>query len=178
MSASVAVSHLSSIGVTLCGIDFDLTLVDQHTGGSWVGTDINELADKVRPFFREFIPAAQAKGLQVAIVTFSPQILVVRQVLTAVFGSACSDQILIRGNDGSWECIGGIKSGKMNHLESVMLNLRERYASSGTEFSASTVVLIDDDVNNINVARKYGVRAVVCDPLRPETMTTDILALK
>jgi hypothetical protein len=42
-----------------------MTLVDEHTGGLWLGTDINDLAAKVRPFFREFVPAALACGIHV-----------------------------------------------------------------------------------------------------------------
>jgi FMN phosphatase YigB (HAD superfamily) len=71
---------------------------------------------------------------------------------------------------------GVIKSGKINHLESAIQHLQARVTAA--EFSASTVVLIDDDLNNIYFAKQYGLRAVVCDPLGPDTMLTDILDLR
>jgi hypothetical protein len=82
--------------------DFDMTLVDQHTGGRWLGTNVAELGDRVRPFFKDFIPLAVSKNLCVGIATFSPQVGVVKSVLEYAFGDSLAARIAIRGNDGSW----------------------------------------------------------------------------
>jgi hypothetical protein len=47
--------------------------VDVHTGGRWQSGEA-ELAQRIRPFFRAFIPKAAEHGLHVAVVTFSEQV--------------------------------------------------------------------------------------------------------
>lgn len=61
-------------------LDFDLTVIDIHTGGAWQGT-AEELATHVRPLFKHLILAACEANMSVAIVTFSPQVPMIRAVL-------------------------------------------------------------------------------------------------
>lgn len=75
---------------------------------------------KVRPFFLRFVPAVMARGVPVAIVTFSSQTNVIRQVLEATFGPDAAKEIPIRGNDGSWIVMG--KSVRWSFERSALLS--------------------------------------------------------
>lgn len=64
---------LRQAGINLLAIDFDLTLVNTHTCGAWQ-RNANELARHVRPSLKRLIGAAIKSGINVAVVTFSPQV--------------------------------------------------------------------------------------------------------
>jgi hypothetical protein len=64
---------MHSTQINLVAVDFDMTMVDVHTGGRWQSGEA-ELAQRIRPFFRAFIPKAAEHGLHVAVVTFSEQV--------------------------------------------------------------------------------------------------------
>ena len=55
--AELIVRSLKQRGVNFLAIDFDLTMVNCHTGGRWQGSTA-DLASKVRPIFRSLIPLA------------------------------------------------------------------------------------------------------------------------
>lgn len=88
--------------IKLIAVDFDMTLVSVHTGGNWMFT-ARPLATRIRPGFIEFIREAQRHGLFVAIVTFSPQVDLVRNVLKEVFTEKEVERICIRGNTNDWK---------------------------------------------------------------------------
>ena len=71
-----AVSKMSALhqaGINLLAIDFDLTLIDVHTGGCWAGSAAT-LAARVRPCMKQLMDEALSFGTHVAVVTFSPQV--------------------------------------------------------------------------------------------------------
>lgn len=77
------VSTLTKKGIKLLAVDFDKTLVDIHTGGSWKeGTD--KLTVHVRPCMRDLVEHAHRKGIHVCIVTFSRQAWMIRELLQKV----------------------------------------------------------------------------------------------
>jgi hypothetical protein len=51
------VHSLKKSKINFLAVDFDLTLICEHTGGRWVGGG-QELAIKVRPLFKLLIPLA------------------------------------------------------------------------------------------------------------------------
>ena len=104
----------------LLALDFDQTIISEHTGGMWAGT-AEELARFVRPVMAALLRAASAADeLQLAVVTFSGQIAIVRAVLASVVGEGAASRIAIRGADGSWPVPAGApQGGKMPHLHSV-----------------------------------------------------------
>lgn len=104
-SASHIVAHLKILGIRLFAIDFDLTLVTEHTGGRWPSSS-EELSSHVRDLFRTLIPIALENGLLVAIVTFSPQVSLIKEVLRRTFGEKHASCIPIRGCDGLWDSRG------------------------------------------------------------------------
>ena len=103
------VAHLKHLGVALLAIDFDLTLVSEHTGGRWIDSS-EELSKYVRSFFLKLIPIALEEGLLVAIVTFSPQVSLIKEVLIRSFGRKIAALIPVRGCDGSWDFRGSTAS--------------------------------------------------------------------
>ena len=87
----------------LLALDFDLTLVNVHTNGTWTA-GATELRDSLRPLFCSLIPAVQQQGIFVSVVTFSGQTDLIRECLAHAAGSAeRAADIIVRGEDGSWE---------------------------------------------------------------------------
>ena len=55
------VQRLKTLKLNFLALDFDMTVIDIHTGGRWSGSAC-ELSEQIRPFFRALIPAAIAEG--------------------------------------------------------------------------------------------------------------------
>jgi len=72
LAAPAFLEELMSRGITVLAVDCDLTLIDIHTGGHWAGP-MEDLTPRVRPFFKELLPAAHQAGLRLGIATFSSQ---------------------------------------------------------------------------------------------------------
>jgi hypothetical protein len=96
------VDRLANDGIKMIAVDFDLTLVSVHTSGNWIFT-ARPLASRVRPGFVEFLREVLRRGLCLAIVTFSPQVELVREVLTTVLSEKEVERICIRGNTADWK---------------------------------------------------------------------------
>lgn len=143
--------------------DFDMTLISVHTSGHWRGLK-EELALKIRPFFRLLIPLAIDHGIMVAIVTFSCQAQLISSVIHHAFPRV-ADRITIRAGDNSWAYQGGgSKEGKQSHMASAAEELGDAY---GVAITRKSTLLVDDDANNIQIALMNKVRAirfVVDDP--------------
>ena len=115
------VKKLKVKGIRLLVFDFDFTIVDIHTGGRWKGT-VEKLCEHVRPVFKSFISSAHSNGLQIAIATFSPQVKLVRDVMQCAFPGIASD-VIIRGNDDSWDRKRYKRKGKQAHINSIVEKL-------------------------------------------------------
>lgn len=96
------VDRLMNDGIKMVAVDFDLTLVSVHTNGNWIFT-ARPLASRIRPGFPEFLHEVLRRGLWLAIVTFSPQVELVREVLTFVLSEKNVERICIRGNTPDWK---------------------------------------------------------------------------
>lgn len=94
--------RLKLAGIKMVAVDFDMTLVSVHTGGVWMFT-ARPLASKVRPGFPEFLSEVLRKGLSVAVVTFSPQVDLIRDILRLVLPPGEADMICIRGDTADWK---------------------------------------------------------------------------
>ena len=68
-------------GVKLLALDFDMTILSIHTGGTWKGA-IARLAQLVRPCYRALIEAVleNNSGLHVCVVTYSSQLGVIEEL--------------------------------------------------------------------------------------------------
>ena len=89
-------------GIKMVAVDFDLTLVSVHTNGSWIFT-ARPLASRIRPGFPEFFREILRQGLCLSIVTFSPQVELVRDVLRTILSERDVERICIRGNTADWK---------------------------------------------------------------------------
>jgi hypothetical protein len=188
-----AVARLKELHINFLALDFDQTILSCHTGGRWQGS-VDELLEFVRPVFIQLIPAAQEAGIEVAVVTFSHQVSLVRAVLDSIMMSAGSTddishnknttatykspsgRIPIRGNDRSWTYNGkGARSGKQPHMASAVEELEYRF---GVEITKATTLLIDDDSRNVRTALQHGVRAVWFNPEKPHRLLPEMIKLK
>lgn len=166
-------SALSRTGINLLAVDFDLTFIDVHTGGCWAGS-VAALASRVRPYMKQLVDDALSSGLYVAIVTFSPQVSLISQVLISLF-PANGHKIIIRGRDGNWSYSGvGALSGKQPHMASVVEELSHCYAA---QICRKSTLLIDDDPQNVGIALNNGVNAILCCPSDPSSVHRSILAM-
>eukprot|EP00978_Attheya_sp_CCMP212_P002516 scaffold5122_cov60-Attheya_sp.AAC.2 len=170
-----AVERLVELKINFLALDFDQTILDIHTGGVWKGT-VSDLATHVRPTFECLIPAVHEAGIQMAIVTFSPQVRHIQELMEGTFPSAIADSIPIRGRDRSWSYEGrGSKSGKQCHIASAVEELSARHPH--LEITKRTTLLIDDDANNIRIALKDGVRGLWLNPKDPDKFLNNMLDL-
>lgn len=102
------VDKLVSSGIKLLAVDFDLTILNVHTRGHWQFTP-KMLATRVRPTFKTFLTeAVNSKQIHVAVVTYSPQVSLVREVLEESLKDCNTNAICIRGSDGKWEPFRGV----------------------------------------------------------------------
>ena len=128
---SSMVQRLVSLSVKLIAVDFDLTIINIHTHGSWQFTS-KALVSRVRPTFKHFLTAAlKCSDLHVAVVTQSPQVSLVREVLEKALPDCDTSVIHIRGSDGKWKELKGVSKEGEWSLQirdcSESLNLRKRF---------------------------------------------------
>jgi hypothetical protein len=171
-----AITKLKELGINFLALDFDRTILDIHTGGRWNGS-LEELYPHVRPVFAHLIEAAvQDDEINVAVVTFTRQIQLVRGVLDQIVGPEASQNIPIRGGDRSWKYTGGGSlQGKQPHMASAVEELESNIM--GLQITRNTTLLIDDDPQNIRIALTNGVRAVWLNPEKPHLLLQNIRKL-
>ena len=135
---------------------------------------MSELAEHVRPMFRHLIIAAHNAGIKIAVVTFSPQVRHISEVLEVHFPDF-HHSILIRGRDGSWNYEGnGMKEGKQPFMASAVEEFETKY---DVDISRNTTLLVDDDPNNVRMALKDGVRGILLNPKRSHLLIRDVLRM-
>ncbi|CAI5739794.1 unnamed protein product [Hyaloperonospora brassicae] len=171
-----AAATLQHIGAKLVCIDFDATFVTVHTGGQWTASAA-DLQLHVRRFFLLLVPLLCDAHVHVAIVTFSPQVALIQDVLRQSFPPSVAAQLIVRGDDRSWAVHarettsffpdGPLADGrpldrafKVPFIVSAALAVHER---SGDAICNRDTVLVDDDVVNVRVATDCGVVGLLFD---------------
>lgn len=105
---SSMVQKLLSLSIKLVAVDFDKTIINIHTRGSWQFTS-KSLVSRVRPSFKQFFTAVlNTNGLHVAVVTHSSQIPLIREVLEQALPDCDTSRIHYRGKDGNWKEVKGV----------------------------------------------------------------------
>eukprot|EP01038_Epipyxis_sp_PR26KG_P012489 gene12489-16755_t len=171
--AAAAVASLQRAGINFVAVDFDCTLVTQHTRGRWNGS-AKDLAIHIRPIFAVLVPTMIDNGLCVAIVTFSSQAILIRKVLEICFPHH-HEKIVLRTSDGTWGNMGDInRDRKQKYMGSAAEELSQM---NNVEISRGSTLLIDDDLDNIRVALDNFTRAIPLDPADPNRIINDILDL-
>jgi hypothetical protein len=160
------------VKINFLAVDFDCTILSIHTGGRWQGTH-QELLQHVRPYFPPLLERALKERISVAIVTFSPQVDLVRSVLDSHLGHEASRKIPIRAGGQFSYNGGGMRDGKQAHMASAV----EELETTGVEITKATSLLIDDDGKNVRTALRDGVRAIWLNPDQPDRLLTDIARL-
>lgn len=142
---------LKQRNIHLLALDFDLTVIDRHTGGRWKGTS-KELSQHVRPEIHCLLNSAFNRKIDAAIVTFSEQIELISNVTQQIFPK---QYIPVHGWYTSSE-------GKQGHLVRAMQDINEYHGNA--KVTNQTTILIDDDKRNIKKARKDGYETILYDP--------------
>lgn len=154
--ARAIVHGLIDRGIKLLALDFDLTILDVHTGGAWIGP-IHHLAQHVRPSFRALMEAAlETDLLHMCIVTYSLQQDVIQDLLRAIWPYCDTSRILVRTSFVEWQQKNQLSKqslGKQQHIGQVVSDL---YHFHRVVIHPHEVLLMDDDKENIDVARRFG----------------------
>lgn len=157
------------MNIKLIALDFDLTIVDIHTGGAWDRT-ASELVSHVRPEMQCLIQHSLAKGVQTAVASFSVQEQLIRDVLRDAIPPA--RDIVIRGGKNLSE-----PHGKRDQLTQVLHDIHSG-TSGDKSIIPATTILIDDDKNNIQRAREDGYKSLWFDPHNVQGFFDSIMALE
>ena len=175
---SDAIDRLVDLNINFLALDFDLTVIDTHTGGYWEGTTA-ELAQHMRPMFIHLVPMATQRNIRIAVVTFSPQTKQIREVLEYTFGREVSELIPIRGNDKTWNYEDeDMYLGKREHMASVVQELMTDQKLGVTDIRKETTLLIDDDLSNVKQSLRDGTMAIWLNPSEPDRLLDYIRLLK
>ncbi|KAF0745811.1 hypothetical protein AaE_008384 [Aphanomyces astaci] len=181
--ADQVMRSLVSSGCRLVCVDFDSTFLRIHTNGSW-SRPAAELLPYVRcgaiiyfPLFVRLLPLLAAH-VSLAVVTFSPQVPLIREVLSLCFDPSVSESIIVRGDVEGWT-LSRDDAVQFTGIDSHHLVLHRRtklpyVASAALEASSSTssadpirshhTVLIDDCQDNVFLASQCGIAAIHYDP--------------
>eukprot|EP00512_Aurantiochytrium_limacinum_P009691 CAMPEP_0171549722 /NCGR_PEP_ID=MMETSP0960-20121227/6609_1 /TAXON_ID=87120 /ORGANISM="Aurantiochytrium limacinum, Strain ATCCMYA-1381" /LENGTH=836 /DNA_ID=CAMNT_0012098463 /DNA_START=846 /DNA_END=3354 /DNA_ORIENTATION=+ len=171
---ALVVNALEQAGVRMLALDFDNTLIATHTKGQFRGS-VKDL--KIRPIFRSIVPAVLEAGIAISIVTFSPQVQIVKQLLSDTFptvklGSntfvcgalpnavlaSCNLSFSDAENKQSPMCYSPRQVGKRPHIR--MVCDEHAWANKCDAIGLDQVLLVDDDKNNIDTAKRAGIKAV------------------
>lgn len=162
-----ASKSLKDAGINFLALDFDLTVVDIHTGGRWKFSAA-ELAEHVRPLFVCLIKESFNLGIHVAIATFSSQESLIEDVLGITMPNI-SSLIPVEGGFGDHQF------GKQQHIENAIKRIQKSFPAE--KINESTILLVDDDKKNIATAIKNGCRAFLFYPENPSKLFQDIPTL-
>ena len=155
---------LAKIGSTLQNkVDLHFYIISNL---QWRGS-AQDLATFVREFFIVLVKTAANRGIAIAIVTFSPQVDLIRRVLKDKFPDF-ADEIQIRGSDDSW-FREGKRGGKQEYMCSAANEINRIRESNQSDqqlprILRKSTLLLDDDIVNIRFALKDGVRAILFEP--------------
>ncbi|KAI3384958.1 hypothetical protein SNEBB_005134 [Seison nebaliae] len=179
-AAIEVVNSLFLRNIRLVAFDFDYTFITLHTGGLWAQS-ADALSQYVRPVFyhlirrllfvgnRSKIRTPVTKYMEktkknhahippdhfiVSIVTFSPQEMLIKKVFEILYSNFDLSAVFIQGNTVPF--LAQIKNniiGKEQHLAAIVYRLqKEKQAKIG----AHEIILMDDDGENVIVARDFG----------------------
>ncbi|TMW65005.1 hypothetical protein Poli38472_009172 [Pythium oligandrum] len=167
---------LREAGVKLVCIDFDATFVRVHTGGTWTQS-AEELSKHVRELFLALVPRMCEVGIHVAVVTFSPQVDLIRAVLKTSFGDEVAARLILRCDDPSWTLaqgeavdfvprwqVCGMHADRAYKLPYVISAALEASKESGEVIRNRDTILIDDDAKNVRIAVDNGITGIYFEP--------------
>lgn len=166
-----SVDRLKDLNVRLLALDFDQTIVDIHTSGHWRRSP-EELSTHVRREMRCLILESMHRGIHVGVVTFSRQEELIGRVLELALPELGSAFIPVRGGDNHQS-----KKGKQKQLSQFMADIHRAEPTLSSLFPPS-VLLIDDDRRNVEIAQTKMYLAIRFDPENPKVLYEEISGLR
>nr|KAI8738281.1 hypothetical protein BgiMline_025184 [Biomphalaria glabrata] len=168
---------LTKKGIKLLAMDFDKTLIDIHSGGTWTES-VDKLVPHVRPCMRDLLEGAVNKGIFVAIVTYHRQGWLIKDLLHKVLPKKVANKIYVQGNtsdfmqrqrsltSGSSDSIAGRYvmpelNGKEAHITAVLEEIQKEHHVS---LKKDEILLMDDDMTNVRIACNNGHYAMLVQP--------------
>ena len=167
-----ALNILKGKGIRLLAIDFDHTLSGMHTGGCWEKSS-KELAEHVRYIFLQLIPIAIKSGFKIAVVTFSPQEVLIKEVLGHVFKEN-ANKIYVRCHDlkkdGS-----RFPANKQVYIQSAINYFNKEALKK--DLDLDNILLIDDDIGNYRAALQNKTKALYFNIENPNILIKNMLEM-
>jgi len=173
------IAACKNAGIKLVALDFDNTLINIHTKGKWKST-AEELVMQVRPVFMKLIPEIWRANMLLSIVSFSPQVQIIKQLLSKLYGSklklgvntfVCGALPLTTSRTPGRAHVNSIgiasPKGKTEHLRKVCEEYCDAHRGA-THLKPHEILLIDDDLRNIDEARKNRNRAILFRNSEPD----------
>lgn len=164
----------TTVDVKLLALDFDQTIVDVHTGGTWKN-DANSLSQHLRPEMVCLIQQSLENGIYFAVTSFSQQVDLIREVVM----DGVVAQAKLKDHPTTISIQGGSNysdpKGKRLQLANAISEIKKQHRHSGIK--AKKTLLIDDDKNNILLARRDGYQSLWLDPEHPINVLRTILDL-
>jgi hypothetical protein len=168
-------------GIRMVALDFDLTVIDVHTGGIWE-EDWRDLVPHVRPEFRCLMEGCLQRNIRLAVATYSEQIYLIQKVLMkslSLSKETMEEKFPIYGRQHYIRGLGKGKQSQLKHALDFYNNNNKEAATQRTtdniRVTISSTVLIDDDPNNIRVAHRDGYYTVL---YRPDQSDIDLTLQK
>ena len=164
-------------------MDFDLTIVDIHTGGRWRGPAKELATEHIRPEMKCLINTSiDTDGLlKPAIASFSAQPHLIQEVISIALPKA-KNMTIVGGRNRSE------RDGKSTQLQAITLAYNNNNDQSNQNtttitnnsrlLSAANMILIDDDKSNVKTAKEGGYYAIWFDLKNPKDLFGDILQLE
>ncbi|KAH9525552.1 hypothetical protein Btru_001683 [Bulinus truncatus] len=163
---------LTKKGIKLLALDFDKTIIDIHSGGTW-SESVDKLIPHVRPCMRDLMESAVHRGIFVAIVTYHRQGWLIKDLLHKVLPRKVASKIYVQGNTadfmlrqrslstGSADSSSAMMArytlpelnGKQAHIAAVLEEIQKDHKVT---LKNEEVILMDDDINNVRIASSNG----------------------
>ena len=162
----IVVDVLKPQGVKLLAVDFDMTLIEKHTQSKYSGS-VLALSKKTRFPVKVLVKECLANGIKVGVVTFSSQKDVVQGVVDAAFGPTAASKLRLKCHDDTWwlppltQLPPAWKfTSHALKLEHILSLVHDVYVECKQALRPENVLLLDDDLASVRLARKEGVKAV------------------
>merc|ERR1711860_132462 len=154
------VGALKKKGITLVALDFDQTIIDIHSGGTW-RESVDKLVPHVRPCFRDLMEASVKSDLYTAIVTYHRQDWLIKDLLHKIMPKKVAEKIYVQANTPAFMKVLHTKecpfNGKEAHIASIIQQIMKDH---GKTVKDREVILLDDDMDNIRTAASSGQFAI------------------
>jgi len=154
---TAAVRMMVKSNIHLLAIDFDMTILNIHTGGEWEG-GAEKLQKHVRNEFKCLIQTSLERGIFVAVASFSKQEELILSVLKEFIPEHHYSRVSVKGGNNYPE-----STGKKRQMQLALEDF-SKMSNDKAFVPNDAILLIDDDLYNVEQCAYEGHRCIHFDP--------------